>query len=244
MPGRKKTLTQLETIIDDLLDELQPLQFTAPVSHVYNPLEYARAPYTKYLRQYAESPKEIVMIGMNPGPWGMAQTGIPFGEITAVRDWLDIEAPVAMPSPMHPKRPVTGFKCSRSEVSGRRLWGWAQKTFKTPANFFSRFFVANYCPLMFMEAGGRNRTPNQLRAGERKPLLEVCDRGLRRTIEQLSPKHVIGVGQFAAERARVALSGFDITIGRITHPSPANPKANRGWETIIEKEFAAMGIEF
>jgi single-strand selective monofunctional uracil DNA glycosylase len=243
MPGRKKTLTQLEMINDDLLEELQPLQFTAPVSHVYNPLDYARAPYTQYLRQYAKSTKEIVLIGMNPGPWGMAQTGIPFGEVTAVRDWLDIEAPVARPSPMHPKRPVLGFKCGRSEVSGRRLWGWAQKTFKTPANFFSRFFVTNYCPLIFIEAGGRNRTPNQLRAVERKPLLDVCDRALRRTIEQLSPQHVIGVGQFAAERALVALSGFELTIGRITHPSPANPKANRGWETIIEKEFAAMGIE-
>ena len=243
MPVRKKTLTQLEMIIDDLLDELQPLQFSAPVSHVYNPLEYARSPYTTYLRRYAESAKQIVLIGMNPGPWGMAQTGIPFGEVKAVRDWLDIEAPVGMPSPMHPKRPVSGFKCRRSEVSGRRLWGWAQKTFKTPANFFSRFFVANYCPLMFMEAGGRNRTPNQLRACERKPLLEICDRALRRTIEQLAPQYVIGVGQFAAERTRAALSGCQITVGRITHPSPANPLANRGWEPIIAKEFAAMGIE-
>jgi single-strand selective monofunctional uracil DNA glycosylase len=243
MPSRNKRPAQLEGIIDDLLDELQPLRFTAPVSHVYNPLEYAREPFTKYLRQYAKSPKEIVLIGMNPGPWGMAQTGIPFGEVTAVRDWLDIEAPVGIPARMHPKRPVTGFKCARSEVSGRRLWGWAQKTFKTPANFFSRFFVANYCPLMFVEAGGRNRTPNQLRATERKPLQKACDRALRRTLQALSPRYVIGVGLFAEERSRVALSSLDITIGRITHPSPANPKANRGWEKIIEKEFAAMGIE-
>ncbi len=242
MSGRNKMQADQEAIIDDLLDELKPLRFDAPVSHVYNPLEYARAPYTKYLRKYADPPKEIVLIGMNPGPWGMAQTGIPFGEVAAVRDWLDIEAPVGIPARMHPKRPVTGFKCARSEVSGKRLWGWAKKTFDTPQNFFSRFFVANYCPLMFMEKGGRNRTPNQLRAGERKPLLEVCDRGLRRTVEQLAPRYVIGVGQFAEERSRVALSSLDITIGRITHPSPANPKANRGWETIIEKEFAAMGI--
>ena len=242
MPGKKKTLIQLEMIIDDLLEELQPLQFTAPVSYVYNPLEYARAPYAAYLRRYAKSPKDIVLIGMNPGPWGMAQTGIPFGEVAAVRDWLDIEAAVGMPSPTHPKRPVTGFKCSRSEVSGRRLWGWAQKTFKTPANFFSRFFVANYCPLMFIEAGGRNRTPNQLRPSERKPLLAVCDRALRRTIEQLTPRYVIGVGQFAEERARAALSDIDVTIGRITHPSPANPKANRGWESLVKREFQAIGI--
>jgi single-strand selective monofunctional uracil DNA glycosylase len=244
MSGTSNILTQLELIIERLLAELQPLKFTAPVSHVYNPLEYARAPYSEYLRRYATSPKEIVLIGMNPGPWGMAQTGIPFGEVTAVRDWLNIDGFIGTPPKSHPKRPVTGLKCSRSEVSGRRLWGWAQKSFGTPINFFSRFFVANYCPLMFIEAGGRNRTPNQLRIAERKPLLEVCDRALRRTIKQLSPRYVIGVGQFAEERARIALSGLDVTLGRITHPSPANPKANRGWETIIEKEFAALGIEW
>ncbi len=243
MPAKNKLQRQLETIIDDLLDELKPLRFEAPVSNVYNPLAYARSAYVKYLQLYAESPKEFVLIGMNPGPWGMAQTGVPFGEVTAVRDWLNIEAPVGAPAQMHPKRPVTGFKCPRSEVSGKRLWGWAQKTFKTPACFFSRFLVANYCPLMFIEAGGRNRTPNQLRARERKPLLEVCDRALRRTIKELAPRYVIGVGLFAAERARIALSEMDVTIGRISHPSPANPKANRGWEAIIEKEFAAMGIE-
>jgi len=243
MPGKNKIQAEQEAIIDDLLVELEPLRFDAPVSHVYNPLVYARASYLKYLQLYAESPREIVLIGMNPGPWGMAQTGIPFGEVTAVRAWLNITAAVGTPANMHPKRPITGFKCTRSEVSGKRLWGWAQKTFKTPANFFSRFFVANYCPLMFMEAGGRNRTPNQLRASERKHLLEVCDRALHRTIKHLTPRYVIGVGLFAAERARIALSDMDVTIGRITHPSPANPKANRGWEAIIEKEFSAMGIE-
>ena len=236
-------LSDFEAIIDDLLKELQPLRFEAPVTHVYNPLAYARKPYVQYLKRYASSPKEIVMIGMNPGPWGMAQTGVPFGEVNAVRDWMGIEEYIGTPAVTHPKRPVTGFSCPRSEISGKRLWGWAKKRYKTPANFFSRFFVANYCPLMFMEAGGRNRTPNQLRAAERNPLLEVCDRALRRTVEQLSPRYVVGVGQFAEERARSSLAGSDVIIGRITHPSPANPKANSGWEGIVEKEFAALGIE-
>ena len=233
----------LETILDDLLNELQALQFEDPVSHVYNPLKYARAPYMAYWNRYGKPPKEIVLIGMNPGPWGMSQTGVPFGEVSAVRDWLGIEAPVGLPVQMHPKRPVTGFNCTRSEVSGKRLWGWARKNFETPAIFFSRFFVANYCPLLFLEAGGRNRTPNQLRANERRPLLQACDRALRRTIELLTPRLVVGVGLFAEKRVRVALSGLNVHIGRITHPSPANPKANAGWEALVEKEFASMGIE-
>lgn len=232
----------LETITDDLLDELQPLRFGIPVTHVYNPLAYARAPYSKYLQRYARPPKQVVLIGMNPGPWGMAQTGIPFGEVTAVRDWLKIEAPVGTPAHMHPKRPVAGFECRRSEVSGKRIWGWAQKRFKTPQKFFARFFIANYCPLQFIEAGGRNRTPNQLRAAERNSLFKACDRALRRTIEWLNPEYVVGVGQFTTERARIALSGLQLIIGGITHPSPANPRANRGWENLVEKQLAELGI--
>ena len=234
---------RLEKIIDDLLEDLHPLDFGPPVTHVYNPIEYAREAYTLYLRRYADRPKEIVLIGMNPGPWGMAQTGVPFGEVTAVRDWLGIETPVGTPRLMHPKRPVEGFACKRSEVSGKRLWGWARDTFNTPERFFSRFFVANYCPLLFIEDSGRNRTPNNLRAAERKPLLAACDRALRRTIEWIKPYYVVGIGQFAADRARNVLSGHDVTIGRITHPSPANPRANRGWNRLIMQELLELGIK-
>ena len=233
----------LEKIIDDLLEELHPLDFGPPVTHVYNPIEYARNAYTLYLRRYAGRPKEIVLIGMNPGPWGMAQTGVPFGEVTAVRDWLGIETSVGTPALMHPKRPVEGFACKRREVSGSRLWGWARDTFNTPERFFSRFFVANYCPLLFIEDSGRNRTPNKLCAAERKPLLSACDRALRRTIDWIEPHYVVGIGQFAADRARDVLSERDMTIGQITHPSPANPKANRGWTSLIIQELSGLGIK-
>ncbi len=233
----------LNTIIDDLLEDIRPLRFTPPVAYVYNPLEYAKEAYEIYLRRYADGPKDIVLLGMNPGPWGMAQTGVPFGEVTAVRDWLGIEAYIGQPGSMHPKRPVEGFSCKRREVSGKRLWGWARDTFNTPERFFSRFFVANYCPLLFIEESGRNRTPNNLRAAERKPLLSACDRALRRTIEWIRPHYVVGIGQFAADRARDVLSGRDMTIGRITHPSPANPKANRGWNSLIMQELSGLGIK-
>ncbi len=235
-------MDRLESIASDLVDGLRPLKFGPPVSHVYNPLEYAREPYRQYHAKYAFTPKEVVFLGMNPGPWGMAQTGIPFGEINAVRGWMKINAPIGAPIEMHPKRPVLGFECTKREVSGKRLWGWAQKTFQTPNRFFSRFFVANYCPLLFIESSGRNRTPDQIRAAERNPLEEVCDHALRRTIKHLKPNYVIGVGKFAEKRARVALSDNKVKIGVITHPSPANPKANRGWEPVIIKQLADLGI--
>ena len=230
-------------IIDALLDDLKPLRFAPPVTHVYNPLEYARKPYLQYCQRYGTPAKEIVLIGMNPGPWGMAQTGIPFGEITAVKEWMRIEAPVGQPAGMHPKRPVLGFDCTRSEVSGKRLWGWAQRNFETPARFFSRFFVANYCPLQFIESSGRNRTPNQLRKDEKTVLLAACDKALKRTIEYLKPRFVIGVGKFAQDRARIAISDPNMIVGGITHPSPANPKANRGWDALVQQEFKDLGIK-
>ncbi|MBW2108479.1 MAG: single-stranded DNA-binding protein [Deltaproteobacteria bacterium] len=229
-------------ITDALVEALRPLRFSAPVSHVYNPLEYARKPYEMYWARWGRGHKEVVLIGMNPGPWGMAQTGVPFGEVSLVRDWLRISAPVGTPSRMHPKRPVQGFGCSKSEVSGRRLWGWAKKAFGTPERFFSRFFVANYCPLLFLEQSGRNKTPNTLLAAETKQLFDACDRALRRTIEWISPDFVVGVGAFAEKRAKIALAGLKITIGRVTHPSPANPRANQGWERLVGKELAALGI--
>ena len=230
-------------ITDDLVDELKRLSFGPPVSHVYNPLVYARSAYDTYLERFGAPPRQVVLVGMNPGPWGMAQTGIPFGEVTAVREFLGIQSTVEKPRPMHPKRPVDGFECPRSEVSGRRVWGWVQKTFETPERFFSRFFIANYCPLLFIEAGGRNRTPNNLPAAERNPLEAACDRSLRRTVQYLAPRVVIGIGAFAAQRAAVALDGLDVRVGRITHPSPANPRANRDWEKRIAAELKQAGVD-
>jgi single-strand selective monofunctional uracil DNA glycosylase len=234
------TLTQ---ITDLLLQDLRPLRFGPPVTHVYNPLEYARNPYNTYLKRFAKKPKEILLLGMNPGPWGMAQTGIPFGEVCLVKEWLKIEGNVDKPVKMHPRKPVQGFECPRSEVSGRRLWGWAQETFHRPERFFQRFLVINYCPLLFIEETGRNRTPDQLPSKEREPLFEACDRALLRTVRTLALRYVIGVGRFAEKRARSALTGLNVEVGGITHPSPANPKANQGWAALIEKELSDLGIQ-
>jgi single-strand selective monofunctional uracil DNA glycosylase len=232
----------LDRITDELVREIARLRFGPPVSHVYNPLDYAREPYREYLRRFGKRPRQIVLVGMNPGPWGMAQTGVPFGEVRAVRDWMGIAAAVGTPARLHPKRPVTGFACTRREVSGQRLWGWAQKNFGTAEAFFKRFFVANYCPLMFIGVSGDNLTPDKLKAPEARPLFTACDRALHRTVEYLMPEHVVGVGRFAADRAKSALDGLSAKVGGITHPSPANPRANRGWEARVAQEFRDLGI--
>jgi single-strand selective monofunctional uracil DNA glycosylase len=172
----------------------------------------------------------------------MAQTGVPFGEIEAVRDWLGIAAPVGKPPREHPKRPVTGFDCHRSEVSGRRLWGLFRERFTTPDRFFRDHFVANYCPLLFLESGGRNLTPDKLPAAERAPLLDLCDDYLARCMAELRPEWVVGVGAFAADSARRALAGRDIRVARILHPSPASPRANRDWAGSVTATLRDLAI--
>ncbi len=236
-------ISSLESIAAELRDRVSGLRFGPPVSHIYNPLDYARRPHTQYLRRYGKGPKRVLLLGMNPGPWGMAQTGVPFGEVAAVRDWLGIDIEVSRPSDEHPKRPVLGPACERSEVSGRRLWGWAADTFGSPARFFETFFVGNYCPLQFLEAGGRNLTPDKLPAVERSPLYEACDRALKRTVEVLEPALVVGIGAFAEKRARIVLGDDGPAIGRILHPSPASPAANRGWAEAATAQFRELGVE-
>ncbi|CAG0949492.1 uracil-DNA glycosylase family protein [Geobacter sp.] len=237
-------MTSLVTIADALAADLEGLSFSAPVSHVYNPLLYAREPHAAYLARFGSAPKEALFVGMNPGPWGMAQTGIPFGEIGVVTEWLGIDGAVARPADEHPKKRVDGFACRRSEVSGRRLWGLIRERFGTPERFFARFFVANYCPLLFLTADGGNITPDKLRRGEQEPLFAACDRALRQTVELLEPRLVIGVGGFAEERCREALSGLDVEVRRIIHPSPASPAANRDWAGTALRQLHGFGIEF
>jgi single-strand selective monofunctional uracil DNA glycosylase len=226
----------------ELVREITDLRFGPPVACVYNPLDYARRPHARYVARYAASRKRVIFLGMNPGPFGMAQTGVPFGQVGLVRDWLGIEEPVDSPPQPHPKRPVEGFACRRSEVSGARLWGAVAAHWGPPELFFARHYVANYCPLLFLEASGRNRTPDHLPRHEQARLFAACDRHLLRLVDALRPEWVIGIGVFAAQRARSALGEGGPQIGRITHPSPANPRAARDWAGTAARELAALGL--
>lgn len=225
----------------ELSTEAGRLTFAPPVSHIYNPLDYAWAPHELYLRRFGADRKKIVFIGMNPGPFGMVQCGVPFGEIAAARDWMGLEAQVEKPGQENPKRPIEGFACPRSEVSGRRLWGLFQQRFGSAEAFFAEHFVANYCPLAFFEQG-RNLTPDKLPAAETEPLYAACDAHLRRLVGVLEPEWVIGIGGFAEARAAEALKGLNVRIGKVLHPSPASPAANRGWAEAATKQLIAQGI--
>ena len=234
-----------QTLIDaarTLSDAVDALPFAPPVTHVYNPLDYAWNVHRRYLERYGAGHKRVVFIGMNPGPFGMAQIGVPFGEIASARDWLGLEGPVGQPRITNPKRPVEGFACTRSEVSGQRLWGLFRARFGTPEAFFAEHFVANYCPLVFFE-NGRNLTPDKLPVAEQRPLLAACDTHLRTLIGALQPEWVIGIGNWAEKRATEALADLPgLKFGRVLHPSPASPAANRGWAEAATKQLLGLQV--
>lgn len=230
----------------ELVQALKPLGFGKPVSHVYLPTEYAWDRHCEYLQKYGGGSKKVIMLGMNPGPWGMAQTGIPFGEIPSVRDWMGISGSVDKPENEHPKRPVEGFDCSRSEVSGRRLWGLFAEKFPNATDFFRDHFVANYCPLVWMGETGKNITPDKLPAAEMAPVENACRKHLAAVIEATEPEWLIGVGAYAEKKLIETVKEYfpdkQFRTGKILHPSPASPIANRGWEPQAERQLLELGV--
>jgi single-strand selective monofunctional uracil DNA glycosylase len=240
---RMNTTDELIAAARRLRAGVAKLKFAPPVTHVYNPLDYAWQAHEIYLERFGNGRKRVLFLGMNPGPFGMAQTGIPFGQIAAVRDWLGIHAAINRPREEHPKRPVLGFDCHRSEISGERLWGLFAKRFGTPDKFFQEHLVMNYCPLAFLEESGRNRTPDKLFPTERTALFVLCDNHLREIVRILQPEWLIGVGDFAAKRARESLGENEaVRVGQILHPSPASPASNKDWAGTATAQLRKLGV--
>ncbi len=235
--------TQISRVLEvsaGLRDQLSSFSCEEPVTHVYAPLRYAWQSHRSYVEKFAGGRRPVVLVGMNPGPFGMAQTGVPFGDVSMVRDWMGIEAVVDPVAGTHPKRPILGFSCPRSEVSGSRLWGWARDRFARAEDFFERAFVVNYCPLLFVEDSGRNRTPDKLLASERERLFVACDGALRTLLQVLQPRTLVGVGGFAAKRCGGLVGDAYGEVVTLLHPSPASPKANRGWAKAADQVLGPL----
>ncbi len=219
--------------------ELAKLCFEPPACWVYNPWNYAREGRQGYFGLLSSQPR-VFMMGMNPGPWGMAQNGVPFGEREMVLDWLGLSPRVGTPESEHPQRRVKGMQCERKEVSGSRVWGLMRDRFGTAEQFFTDHVILPYCPLMWLKASGANLPPNVLPVAERRPLEDLCDRYLDACLAWMQPEHLVAIGVYAEEALQRVRP--QATITRILHPSPASPAANRDWAGQVTRTMVAAGI--
>ena len=214
---------------DDVTPMGKKLVSEGRIDVCYNPLNYAWDVHEEYLRRMGGSGAKTVVLGMNPGPHGMGQMGIPFAATSVVRDLLGItNISVKQPDNPDDRRPVIGLEYHKEEVSGTRLWGLLKDQYGDAQTIASRVFLVNHCPLMlFSGPRAANITPDKVGGSTAKALLGRCDEHLVEVVSVLGANRVIGVGKFAESRARAALAEKSIEVIGCWHPSPASPLANR-----------------
>lgn len=236
----KKSFSLTDTLLGfskTLVQSLQKIdigQFTNDII-MYNVLDYAWDAWEQYITQYAKGTAHTLVLGINPGPHGMVQTGIPFGNISTVQHYLNIQPNIQHDkiSP-HPRRPVLGLTYTREEPSGKLLWGTIQEMYPNPNDFFSDFFVLNYCPLAFFsnDEKASNLTPDKLPKIYQSHIEILCSKHLAQYLVGFQITRILAVGKYTQQIAGKVLEGggLDILMPKqkievqyLTHPSPLNP---------------------
>jgi Uracil DNA glycosylase superfamily. len=194
-----------------------------------NVFSYAIDPFLEYLEKAERGSVRTLYLGMNPGPYGMYRTGIPFCDFVTKREFLKITASVD--ETFIDVDAVRGEKPDekRREVSGMRLWGLFESVYHSPERFFSSSLVLSYSPLIFFRSEGRraNIALSDVKSLDRKRIEKVSDEFLKRYIKELKCDTLVGIGDYA-HRALVRCSDGERLL-KIAHPSPANPAANGDW---------------
>uniref|UniRef100_A0A1A9WNN6 Uracil-DNA glycosylase-like domain-containing protein n=1 Tax=Glossina brevipalpis TaxID=37001 RepID=A0A1A9WNN6_9MUSC len=209
----------------------------APIQYIYNPVEYAKDVHCEYLKKYLNGCKKVLFVGMNPGANGMGQTGVPFGNITSVRDMMQLSGLVDQPDEIHPKRPVNGLQHTTEEPSGKRLWPLLEKLADGSLdNFFKQCFVYNFCPLIYYDKHGKNITPNELKGAYRQEILNVCLETLESLIRLLDCEIVVAIGDYVFQCLKKSEYCQSKRIMKLAHPSP-RAVGNQNWPEKAEKWF-------
>lgn len=265
----------------DLAAVLDTFRHPAGVSHVYNPLSYMATAHEAWLSRYVQygecdevavTPSPYLILGMNPGPWGMVQTGVPFGDVPnagkliGVRDGstpftAQIPCGVSLPAifkpqldgiQLHPKRPVQGFACTRVEASGDRLWGGLATVWGLLDAVLDDCFAMNYCPLAYFSGeAGENVTPEAfIKAGPYRDeayaqeLDDVCGAYLRTVMRAMDTKVVLAIGRYAERKAKIAASmvANKPAVVYLTHPSPLATRNAEQWAEMARTTMQAAGV--
>ncbi|XP_022213183.1 single-strand selective monofunctional uracil-DNA glycosylase [Drosophila obscura] len=223
-----------------LNEVLLSLETPPTIACTYNPVEYASSLHCAYLRRFLDGPKNVMFIGMNPGPTGMLQTGIPFGNVRTVSELMEISGEVGRPPVLHPKRPVVGLECKTQERSGVRLWELFLRLAGGRLDIFSRqCFVHNFCPLAFFDAAGRNITPTELKGPYKRQIRDVCLDALEKQLLIVKPQVVVAVGDYVYQALK--RSDHCKTLLRLAHPSPRSLN-NTNWPEKAQEFLEQHGL--
>ena len=273
-----------------LADDLHALRRPAGVSHVYNPLRYMWPAHERFLsRHYVTDrasapdgrldfyepagtarPRQYLILGMNPGPHGMVQTGLPFGDVVNAAAMLgyrtgdQVLAPVLDGVELHPGRPVIGLVATRREASGERLWGGLAAIFGGLDQTLAQCFAANYCPLAYFadDAQGTNVTPEDFGKktinGKPNPrhdpgyaaeLDKICLPYLVRVARAMRVEVILAVGRYAEAKANIIAALCPEATRRcpspkvvyLTHPSPLATRSAGEWATMARHALENVG---
>jgi single-strand selective monofunctional uracil DNA glycosylase len=229
--------SSLNGIINTLSHNCEKINFSGQGLVVYNPLNYAKLATAQYLDTYGQGRKEVLFLSLNPGPFGMAQTGIPFGDVYWVTKYLKIHNTIEQPKDaVHPKRPILGFDCTRKDVSADRFWKLISSFYPNATTFFQKNFLWTFAPLYFCDKSGKNITPDKINLVSRKELEQICLEALKNIILSLQVNNVISIGAYVYKNVLKLDAEVlnKIEVENIPHPSPLNPANNKGWDIRVK----------
>lgn len=230
-----------------LNERFQELTFNEKVETYYNPLTYALPVHEAYLNKFGNEPKQAFFLGMNPGPWGMAQTGIPFTDPYIARDWMDLpQKSVGTPKNEREDRPVKGWESERKEASGQRLHGYFRRLYGSLESFFEIGIVQNYCPLVMYANDGTNLTPEDLLKDDREKIFKACGPYIEQLLHFYEPEVLVGIGRFGQRRLANVADLSQEEVFYLPHPSPASPIATRNggdyWRNLVKETLEEAGL--
>lgn len=226
--------TKIKKTIEKANSELHLLYKDIPY-FIYNPLEYCLDPFIQYLEKGGEK-RDIVFLGMNPGPFGMMQNGIPFGASNFVNNYLNIEKDFDKQKieKEHPKYKIIGKNIERQEISGTKLWGLIQSFYPDSNTFLENQIVLNYLQLAILDKEkGKNITPDKLNKDVRTKIENICDNQLREILDILESKVLIGVGKYSYDSLLRVKKNEKVI--KINHPSPLNARYFKTWTEDTKK---------
>lgn len=233
---------------------------------VVNPGSYGERWHARFRRTYPLRRNPLLFCGLNPGPYGMAQTGVPFTDLKRLRAELprlatELEAtgsalvpPGLAPAPLRP------FLTRTFESSSVRVYRFLALVRETAEAALRDVVFVNPCPLLFVERrSGENRTPADLprelrraagtaRAGlERAARLMAAFDAARlevvtRAVERLEPRGAVLLGRDVAAvigdslRARLGARA----VVEWEHPARAVPDR---WARGLASELRRRGLD-